>query len=103
MIEKDAFGFLLVIVLMTLVVYFTRIVGYWLIGRFVIGPRLRRMLEALPGAVIAATLAPTLVHGGMRSLVALAATALVMTLIRKDFLAVFTGAAVAAAVFAVSP
>lgn len=103
MIEKDAFGFLLVIALMTLVVYFTRILGYWLIGRFVIGPRLRRMLEALPGAVIAATVAPTLVHGGMRSLAALAATALVMVLIRKDFLAVFTGAAVAAVFFAISP
>ena len=103
MIEKDAFGFLLVLALMTIVVYVTRIMGYWLIGRFVIGPRLRRMLDALPGAVIAATVAPTLANGGLRSSAALAATALVMILVRRDFLAVFTGAAVAAVIFAVAP
>jgi uncharacterized membrane protein len=100
MIEKDAFGFLVVIVLMTLVVYLTRISGYWLIGRFTIGPKLRRMLDALPSAIIAATVAPALVQGGVRSVAALGATALVMILVRKDFLAVLTGAAVGAAAFA---
>ncbi len=100
MIEKDAFGFLVVVALMALVVYLTRISGYWLIGRFTIGPRLRRTFDALPGAIIAATVAPVLVHGGLRSVAALAATALVMILVRKDFLAVVTGVAVGAAFFA---
>lgn len=103
MIEKDAFGFLVTIALMTIVVVLTRIAGYWLIGKFVIGPRLRRMLDALPGAIIAATVAPALVQGGVRSIVALATTALVMILVRKDFLAVLTGAAVGAAFFAFVP
>ncbi len=100
MIEKDAFGFFVVIALMTIVVYLTRITGYWLIGRFVIGPRLRRMLDALPGAIIAATVAPSLVQGGPRAILALAATLTVMIVIRKDFAAVVAGAAVAAAAFA---
>lgn len=100
MIEKDAFGFLVVIVLMTITVYLTRITGYWLIGRFVIGPRLRRMLDALPGAIIAATVAPSLVQGGPRAILALAATLGVMVAIRKDFAAVVAGVAVAAAAFA---
>ena len=100
MIEKDAFGFFVVLVLMTIVVYLTRIGGYWLIGRFVIGPRLRRMLNALPGAIIAATVTPALVQGGPRAILALTATLLVMIIVRKDFFAVVTGVAVGAAAFA---
>lgn len=100
MIEKDAFGFFVVIALMTVVVYLTRITGYWLIGRFVIGPRLRRMLDALPGAIIAATVAPSLVQGGPRAILALGATLLVKIIVRKDFFAVVAGVAVGAAAFA---
>ncbi|MFA6264994.1 MAG: AzlD domain-containing protein [Pseudolabrys sp.] len=100
MIEKDAFGFLVALAGMTVIAYLTRIAGYWLIGRLVIGPRLRRMLDALPGAIIAATVAPTLVQGGPRAILALAVTALVMIAIRKDFFAVVAGVAVAAAAFA---
>ena len=100
MIEKDAFGFFVVIALMTIVVYLMRIAGYWLIGRLVIGPRLRRMLDALPGAIIAATVAPALVHGGPRAILTLAATLGVMIAFRKDFAAVMTGVAVTAATFA---
>lgn len=96
MIEKDAFGFLVLIASMTLIVYFTRIVGYWFIGRLVIGPRLRRALDALPGAIVSATTAPVLVQGGPRALVALGATAVVMLLVRRDFFAVATGVAAAA-------
>lgn len=100
MIEKDAFGFLLLIASMTLVVYLTRIVGYWFIGRLVIGPRLRRALDALPGAIISATAAPVLVQGGLRALLAMGATALVMLLVRRDFFAVAAGVAVGAAAYA---
>ena len=100
MIEKDAFGFFVVLAAMTVVVYVTRIAGYWLIGRLVIGPRLRRMLDALPGSIIAATVVPTLVQGGPRAIVALSATALVMIVVRRDFFAVLAGVAVAAGAFA---
>ncbi|MCX7298024.1 MAG: AzlD domain-containing protein [Hyphomicrobiales bacterium] len=100
MIEKDAIGFFVVLAAMTAVVYVTRIAGYWLIGRLVIGPRLRRMLDALPGSIIAATVVPTLVQGGPRAIVALGATALVMIVVRRDFFAGLAGVAVAAGAFA---
>jgi uncharacterized membrane protein len=54
MIENDPLGYAAVLVAMTVAVYLMRAGGYWLIGRVPIGPRLTRMLDALPGAVIAA-------------------------------------------------
>ncbi len=60
MSERDPIGFAAVIIAMTVAVYITRVGGYWLIGRVTIGPRLRKMLDALPGAIIAATIAPLL-------------------------------------------
>ena len=100
MIESDPKGFIALLAAMTATVYLTRAGGYWLIGRVTIGPRLRRMLNALPGAVIAATVAPILVQGGLRAVLAMVAAAAVMVLWRKDFAAVAAGAAVAAAAFA---
>lgn len=100
MIEKDPFGFIALLAAMSVTVYLTRASGYWLIGRFTIGPRLRRMLNALPGAVIAATIAPILVQGGLRALLAMLAAVVVMYLLRNDFAAVAAGVAAAAGAFA---
>jgi uncharacterized membrane protein len=100
MIESDPKGFLALLAAMIMAVYLTRAGGYWLIGRVTIGPRLQRMLNALPGAVIAATVAPILVQGGLRALLAMLAAGIVMYLWRNDFAAVATGAAAAAAAFA---
>jgi uncharacterized membrane protein len=58
------------------------------------------MMNALPGAVIAATIAPVLVQGGLRALLAMLAAAVTMYLWRKDFAAVAAGVAVAAGAFA---
>lgn len=100
MIDSDPLGFAMALTAMTVTVYLSRAGGYWLIGRVTIGPRLRRMLDALPGAVIAASVAPILVHGGLRAVAAVAAAAGVMFLVRNDFAAVLAGVAVAAAGFA---
>lgn len=98
MSERDPLGFAAMIVAMTLVVYLCRAGGYFLIGRVTIGPRLRRMLDALPGAVIAATITPFLLHGGLSALCAIGAAALVMIAVRNDFAAVAAGACAAALV-----
>lgn len=98
MSERDPLGFAAVIIAMTVAVYITRVGGYWLIGRVTIGPRLRRMLDALPGAIIAATIAPLLVHGGVSALCAVGAALAVMILLRNDFAAVGAGLAAAALV-----
>jgi uncharacterized membrane protein len=100
MIESDATGFLGLVAAMAVTVYLTRAGGYWLIGRVTIGPVLRRMLNALPGAVISATIAPVLVQGGLRALIAMLAAGAVMYFLRRDFAAVAAGVAVAAGAFA---
>lgn len=100
MIESDPKGFLALLAAMTVTVYLTRAGGYWLMGHVTIGPRVRRMLNALPGAVVAATIAPILVQGGPRAVLAMVAAGAVMVLWRKDFAAVVAGAAVAAGAFA---
>lgn len=53
MIESEPLRYIAAVGGMTLAAYATRIGGYWLIGHVPIGARLRRMLDALPGAVIA--------------------------------------------------
>lgn len=98
MSERDPLGWVAVIAVMTVVVYFTRAGGFWLIGHFTIGPRLRKMLDALPGAIIAATIAPQLIHGGVSAVAAVAAALLAVVMIRNDFAAVVAGVAVAALV-----
>lgn len=101
MIDSDPLGFATALAAMTVTVYLSRAGGYWLIGRFRIGPRLRRMLDALPGAIIAASLAPILLHGGgARAALAMVAAAAAMMVLRNDFAAVLAGVAVAAGVFA---
>jgi uncharacterized membrane protein len=101
MIEHDPLGFAAMIVAMMLTVIACRLGGYWLIGHFTIGRRLRKILDALPGAVIASTVAPILLTGGVRALLALVTAALTMVVVRNDFAALAAGVAVAAGVRAV--
>jgi uncharacterized membrane protein len=96
--SHDPVGYAIVIAVMTVVVYLSRAGGFWLIGRVRIGPRLRKMLDALPGAIIAATITPLLVHGGISALAAVAAALLAMLTLRNDFAAVGAGIVAAALV-----
>jgi len=96
MSERDPLGWVAIIAAMTVAVYLTRAGGYWLIGRVPIGGRLRRMLDALPGAIIAATVAPQLANGGWSALCAVVAAAVTMMVVRNDFAAVLLGIAAAA-------
>lgn len=96
MIERDPLAFAAILAAMAIAVYLTRAGGYWLIGHFTIGPRLRRMLDALPGAIIAATIAPVLVHGGVSALAAVLAALAAMVALRNDFAAIAAGMGAAA-------
>ncbi|MFN3657600.1 MAG: AzlD family protein [Pseudolabrys sp.] len=98
MSESDPIGFITVVVAMGAVAYLMRAGGFWLIGRVPIGARLRRMLDALPGAVIAATVVPLALKGGPSALLAVCAAGATMLVVRNDFAAVVVGVAVAAAV-----
>ena len=96
MIERDPVGYTAMLVAMSFAVILCRLGGYWLIGRFTIGPRLRKILNALPGAVIASTIAPILATGGVSAWAALAAAALIMAALRNDFAALAAGVLIAA-------
>ena len=101
MIDRDPLGFAAILLAMLVAVYITRAGGFWLMGRFPIGPRLRRILDAMPGAVITATVAPILITGGISAWLAVATAAATMIVLRNDFAAVVAGVAMAAAVRAV--
>jgi len=69
--------------------------GFWLMGRVPLTPRVRRMLEALPGSIVAAIVLPVVAKIGPAAALAVAAAAAVMVLRRNEFLAVAAGVAVA--------
>lgn len=96
MIENNAAGFAGALAAMALAAYLTRAGGYWLIGRFTISKRMHRMLDALPGAVITASVIPVLAKGGLSAVCAVSVAALTMAVVRNDFAAVIAGVAVAA-------
>ena len=98
MIGNDPLGFAAALIAMTLACYVMRAGGYWLIGRFTLGPRVHRMLDALPGAVIASSVAPILIKGGPGAILAVGAAAATMALVRNDFAAVLAGVGTAALV-----
>jgi uncharacterized membrane protein len=82
---------------MTAVTVASRLGGFWLMGYVNVTPRVRRMLDALPGSIIVAAALPVAVNGGPIVMVALAAAITVSVIRRNDFLAVATGMLVAAA------
>lgn len=76
--------------------YALRAGGYWLMGYVTLTARVRRMLEASPGAVIVATVLPIVAREGVPAAVAILAGGAVMILLRRDYLAVAAGMAAAA-------
>lgn len=85
------------ILVMAAATYPMRIGGYWLMGRVPLTPRVRRMLEASPGAVIVSTVLPLIVRDGVPAALAVLAGGAVMLVWRRDYLAVAAGMAAAAA------
>lgn len=89
-------GTIVAILIMAAATYPMRVGGYWLMGRVPLTPRLQRVLEALPGSVVVATIVPILAGEGRPAALAIAAAGAVMLVRRHDLLAVLVGMAVAA-------
>lgn len=87
-----------VALLMALVTYGWRAAGFVTMGLFEMTPRLKRGLEALPGAIIFSTVLPMIGRTGLGGAVGIAAGVATMLVTRSEFLAVVAGAAAAAAV-----
>ncbi|MDR9429163.1 MAG: AzlD domain-containing protein [Natronomonas sp.] len=91
MVELD--GLVVAVILgMAIVTYLTKAGGLWLLGRIEIGERTEAGLEALPGAIIVAIVAPELAAGGPAEWTA-AAVAVVVA-VRTDNLLVALGSAI---------
>ena len=84
------------IAVMAAVTVFSRLGGYFLMRYVPVTPRVRRMLDALPGAIIISAIAPVVLKGGLVVIVAVCAAIIVTIIKRNDFIAVATGMAVAA-------
>ena len=95
-IEGADWGVGAAILAMALATYAMRASGFWLMARVPVTPRLRRMLDALPGSVVVAAVLPLVVREGPVAVLAIAAAGAVMLVRRNDLLAVVTGMAVAA-------
>jgi uncharacterized membrane protein len=89
-------GTLLAILAMAAVTYPMRAGGYWLMGRITLTPRVRRLLEALPGSVVVATVLPILVREGSVAAIAMAAALGVGVIARNEFLILVAGVGAAA-------
>ena len=99
--DLGAFGVWMVIAAMAVVTYAIRAGGFWLMGYVPLTRRVRSILNALPGSVIAAIIVPLAVRGGTAATAAVVAALVVMALRRNDLLAVVCGigAAVVVRVF----
>jgi uncharacterized membrane protein len=87
---------MLAFAVMTAVTVASRLGGYWLMGYVNVTPRIRRMLDALPGSIIVAAALPVAVNGGPVVIFAILAAMAVAIIRRNDFIAVIVGMAVAA-------
>jgi uncharacterized membrane protein len=83
---------------MAAVTMFSRLAGFWMMGRVTLTPRILRMLEALPGSVVAALIIPIIAKEGLSAGIAMVAVALLMLWRRNEFLALAAGLAVAAGI-----
>lgn len=96
MIANEPLAFLAALGAMVAATYLMRAGGFWLMGRVPIGPRVKRMLNALPGSVVAATVLPIVVKSGPAALAAVLAALAAMLITRNDFVAVVAGIGAAA-------
>jgi uncharacterized membrane protein len=95
--EGSGLGMLAAIAAMAVATYAMRAGGFWMMSHMPPSDRLRRMLNALPGSVIVATVLPIAVRDGVTAMLAIGAAVAVMLATRRDILAVVAGMAVAAA------
>ena len=93
--EPLAHGALIGILAMAAATLLTRVAGYWLMGHIPMTRRVRRCLEILPGAIMAATIVPIVAKVGAVALLAVIVAAGSMMVRRNEFIAV--GLALAAA------
>jgi uncharacterized membrane protein len=90
-------GFLAAMIAMALVTGFVRVAGFWLMRYIPITPRVKRVLDAMPGSVIIAAILPGALRGGPVQMLAVGVAVVTMLVVRNDFVAVVAAVVTAAA------
>jgi uncharacterized membrane protein len=96
--DLGATGIWLAIAAMAAVNFAIRAGGFFLMGYVPLTPRVRSILNALPGAVVMAIVLPLVVRGGLPAGLAVAVSLAMMAWRRNDLLAVVFGMGAAALV-----
>jgi uncharacterized membrane protein len=91
--EPGTSGPIAAILVMAATAHLLRVGGFWLMGRVPLTPRVRRMLDALPGSVVAAAIVPIVVEAGVSAALAIAVVVVLMIAQRNEFLAISGGIA----------
>lgn len=89
--DDAIYGAIAAILAMAAATHFIRFAGYWLMARVALTPRVRKMLDALPGSVVAATVVPIIAKSGPAAALGMTIVLVMMMLRRNEFLAVFAG------------
>ena len=84
---------LITILGMALVTYATRAGGFWLMGLVTPSPRIEAWLRQIPGAVLVAIVAPTVLASSLAETLAALATVLVAIRTKNVLIAMVTGVA----------
>ncbi len=95
-------GLALIILLMAVAAYLTRVAGFFLMRFVAVTPRVEAWLKALPLAIMGSILAPIALHGGPAEYAGFAATIATFLWRRNDILAAVAGMATVALIRAVS-
>ena len=82
---------LLTILGMALVTYATRAGGFWLMGLVTPSPRVETWLKQIPGAVLVALIAPTILASSIAETLAAIATVLVAIRTKNVLIAMLVG------------
>lgn len=91
-------GALVAILVMAGATIFNRTAGFFLMRLVPVTPRVRRVMDALPGAVLVALIAPNLITGDKGTIAGLLAALAAAKVTRNDFIAVIAGMGTAAAI-----
>ncbi|GGF80703.1 hypothetical protein GCM10007301_46000 [Azorhizobium oxalatiphilum] len=92
---------LIAILVMTATTMFNRVSGFFLMRLVPLTPRVRKILDCIPGAVLVALIAPTAAHGDIAMAAGLLVAFVITKLTKSDFFAVLAAVAVAAGLRAV--
>jgi uncharacterized membrane protein len=84
------------IAVMAAATFVIRASGFWLMGRVRLTPRVRRMLEALPGSIVVAAVLPIAAKSGTAAILAVSVAAVTMIVCRSALLGVVLGIGMAA-------